>query len=127
MIPRMSTFHVTGQVATISIRTRNSGTWNGSVLIPSFLVKAENQAAARGLAEQIIDPLRMAPASNIDITETPYVLADTALLSNELANAADALNGDSNDAEHDALYSVASTLAGLLGIDLDDLLNHDEL
>lgn len=33
-----------------------------------------------------------------------------------LAEADEALGGDSNDAEHDALYSVRGTIAGLLGV-----------
>lgn len=33
----------------------------------------------------------------------------------ELASAQEALDGDSNDAEHDALYSLAGAVAGVLG------------
>ena len=41
------------------------------------------------------------------------------MLRDELANAVAALEGDSNDAEHDALYGMAATVAGLLGVDFD--------
>lgn len=36
-----------------------------------------------------------------------------------LDEADEALGGDSNDAEHDALYSVRETIAGLLGVEYD--------
>lgn len=39
----------------------------------------------------------------------------------ELDNALDALQGDSNDAEHEALYGIAQTLARVLGIKDEDL------
>jgi hypothetical protein len=43
-------------------------------------------------------------------------------LSEELNNAAEALSGNSNDAEHNALYGMAETIAALLGVDFGALL-----
>lgn len=40
-------------------------------------------------------------------------------LGDALAEADDALGGDSNDAEHDALYSIREIIARLLGVDSD--------
>ncbi len=121
----MSTYHVSGQVATISLRVDDS-TWQGSVLIPSFLVQAGSRTEARGLAEEIVDPLKMAPMSNIDVTEAPYALADTAQFSAELARTVEALNDGDAGTEHAALRSMAGQVAALLGFDLRDLLDKEE-
>ena len=42
-----------------------------------------------------------------------------ATLKAALDEADEALGGDSNDAEHDALYSVREAIAGLIGVDYD--------
>lgn len=47
-------------------------------------------------------------------------------LRDALAEADEALGGDSNDAEHDALYSVRETIAGLLGVTTDPPSPYDD-
>ena len=47
-------------------------------------------------------------------------------LKEALAEADAALGGDSNDAEHDALYLVRQTIAGLLGIDTEPPSPYDD-
>jgi hypothetical protein len=124
----MKTYVITAAVATVSLKTLSDGTWNGSAEIPEFKVNAESRYEAVALAEEIIDPLSMAPATKVTAEEEPPVpSAALTTLGTELLNAADALNGDSNDAEHDALYSLASTVAGVLGVDLASLLEEGGL
>jgi hypothetical protein len=53
--------------------------------------------------------------SALEIIPEPTLTADLAGLREELAEADRALAGDSNDAEHDALYGLAEAVRGLLG------------
>lgn len=58
------------------------------------------------------------PAGDVQTFEEPILDARDSL--KEALDEADAaLGGDSNDAEHDALYSVRETLARLLGVTYD--------
>lgn len=53
--------------------------------------------------------------------DAPEPVGDEAreLLAGALAEADAALGSDSSDAEHDALYSVRATIAGILGVTTD--------
>lgn len=65
------------------------------------------------------------PAGDVQTFDEPLLDArDT--LKEALAEADEALGGDSNDAEHDALYSVRETIAGLLGVTTDPPSPYDE-
>lgn len=59
----MSTYVVTGHVDTVELRTASDGTWTGAVQVPAFRVTADSEAAARRLAQAIIDPLEMTTAT----------------------------------------------------------------
>lgn len=117
----MSNFTVNGRVATISFKTEGNDVFNGSITLPEFRVTASTAERARELAAKIVDPLNMAPASELTVTED-LSQHYTVTLGELLDEATEALNGDSNDLEHDALYSVAESIAGLLGVRLDELL-----
>lgn len=68
-----------------------------------YLVSAETQGG-----EEI-------SVSTLEVIPEPVLIADRAWLKEELAEADRALAGDSNDAEHEALYGLAEALRMLLG------------
>jgi hypothetical protein len=68
-------------------------------------------------------PLAIAPAGNSRalagpvmsaLSESGYAVVDTLHLSAELESARAALDGDSNDAEHEALSSLVEIMEGFL-------------
>lgn len=110
------TIHAT--VDTIEIRSE-SGNLKGACEVPDFTVEADSEGDALALAKEIIDPLRM--------TDT-HITAEGAPrapwlwnMEQELAEAVKAMNGDSNDAEHDALLALAESVAQYLGRDWESL------
>ena len=121
----MNTYVITATVGTVALKTLSDGTWHGSTEIPPFQVTAGSKRDAENLAKEIIDPLDMAPVATLTALEVPAIPEpDARQLSTELDNAVKALDGD--DAEHEALFGLATVVASVLGFRLDDLLRGGE-
>jgi hypothetical protein len=59
------------------------------------------------------------PDADVQTLTEPIDGSHRTALKDALDEADAALGGDSNDAEHDALYSVRETIAAILGVDYD--------
>jgi hypothetical protein len=82
----------------------------------SFTLTAVDPRGRASLADADSD--ETIPADEYQTFTEPLLDAAEELLG-MLAEADEALGGDSNDAEHDALYSLRESIAGLLGVDGD--------
>ena len=78
-------------------------------------------AAPRGKASFVgADPDdESIPAEDVQTFTEPLLEDTREALAGALDEADEALGGDSNDAEHDALYSIRDTIAGILGVTTD--------
>lgn len=114
----MKTYKIGATVDTIDL-TVGDQQFQGKCLVPNFEVHAENEREAEQLALEIIDPLDL---TGVTVTVTE-IQSNVETLTNELQNAIEALNGDSNDQEHDALWSMATVVAAVLGMDLYKLMD----
>jgi hypothetical protein len=112
------TYVVHAKVDTIEIRS-DRGDMKGQCEVPDFTVEADNEGDALALAKEIIDPLRMTD-TRITVEEVPREPWRWNM-EQELAEAVKAMNGDSNDAEHDALLALSESVAQYLGIDWESL------
>lgn len=113
---------IKASVDTIEIRSE-SGDMKGLCEIPRFRVKADNVRQATQLAKDIIDPLHM---TDTHITAEPAPRESWShAMEEELGVALRALNGDSNDAEHEALLGIAEIVARYLGKDWNQLMYPD--
>jgi hypothetical protein len=79
----------------------------------SFTLTAVDPRGRASLADA--DGDEAIPAAEYQTFTEPLLDATEELLG-MLAEADEALGGDSNDAEHDALYSLRESIAGLLGV-----------
>lgn len=118
----MPVYEIVGQIDTITLKSSYGEDWKGLCLTPPFQVTADSKTAALRIAEDIIDPLHLCTMHLTAEEASPVESAEKAQLNGELDNAVEALAGDSNDAEHDALFSMAGTVAAILGLDLYELL-----
>lgn len=125
--PMTKIYEIIGEVDTVALKASYGETWRGLRLTPPFHIQADSQREAEDIAKQIIDPLQMCTMHITATEQPPLPSAELAELGSELDNIVDALNGDSNDDEHDALFAVGETIAKLLGVDLRDLLEGDGL
>ncbi len=118
----MDTWEIIGEVDTVALKDSYGEKWKGVCLTPPFHVYANSRPEAEKIAREIIDPLQL--CTMVITAELVPVLPSPALqlLSGELESAIEALNGDSNDDEHDALFSMAKTVAKILGLDLYKML-----
>jgi hypothetical protein len=114
---------ITATVETTHISS-TSGEWHGTRHVPTFYLNEEIQGivsadhAAR-IAADVIDPLGQIPRERIHVHAVRLLPGNAGTresLAEALAAADAALGGDSNDAEHDALYSIRETIANLLGV-----------
>ncbi len=117
----MKIFEIIGEIDTVALKMSYGETWRGLRLTPPFHIEADNRQQAETIARQIIDPLQMC-TMNLTINEKadPFEYLDS-----DLYAAIDALNGDSNDDEHSALFGLAGSVAKLRGLDLYELLEDD--
>jgi|SRR5215472_7928240 len=90
----------------------NPATWGeAEIIVENVLLKhyaLPEDFAGLSLNLKITNALREANLLDDDIRDTLF---------EALAEADAALGGDSNDAEHEALYSIREIIAGLLGVD----------
>jgi hypothetical protein len=122
----MPIYNISGHVDTVRMRMLSGIALCGQTTIPPFRVEANDQREAEYIAQQIVDPLNLAPAHRLTVIEEPAVPAAYIVsLSNELDTMIRALNGDSNDQKHAALYGAADIIADLLGFDLETRLADD--
>jgi hypothetical protein len=122
-VRRKVDYIIKASVDTVELRASDGPTMKGLCEIPRFTVKAGGVREAESLAKDIIDPLHM--------TDT-HITAELApreswshAMEEELGVALGALNGDSNDAEHEALLGIAEIVARYLGKDWNQLMYPD--
>jgi hypothetical protein len=111
--------------ATINMPTKSKtalGTVRELIDIPKFFVKAKSQDDALVMAKVIVDPARMVD-TRITAEKAPE---PRRLVKEDLDWAVRALNGDSNYDEHDALRDLAETVAGILGVNFNALMDAAE-
>ncbi len=122
----MKTFEVVGEIDTVALKLSYGETWHGIRLTPPFHISADSNAEALRIAKDIIDPLHLCTIK-FTVTEQPSsARTDSQQLTDLLYEIVAALNG-SSDTEHAALYSTGNTVATMLGVSLQDLLDGDGL
>lgn len=126
----MKNYEIQGQVDTVALKVSYGETWRGLHLTPPFHLQANNEKEAEDIARQIIDPLNLCTMI-LTVSEEPSLPSELnaelrAELGAELDNAIEALNGDSKNAEHNALFGLAKAVADVLGINLYELLSENE-
>jgi hypothetical protein len=122
----MSTYEVIGQVDTAALKTSYGERWHGIQLTPPFWLTADNEQEAIQLAKDVVDPLHLCTMHLTAKLVQLIPAADVRMLGAELDNAVEALNGDSDDdEEHDALLGMTRIIAGILGVNLDELLDDE--
>lgn len=115
---------VTARVDTINFMGKGGDQrYRGECQVPTFLLDARSgqinsDKEAIKIAREIIDPLKMTGV-HVSVHKVDIPFLDD--LKSDLDTGIEALKGDSNDAEHEALWGITETVARFLDLDWDAL------